>query len=142
MFQITKEQELQTLVDHSAALTLACAQSLQSVSGSILFDLSPFDDCMRQITHFANDTASALRDGLQTESDSAQGHADALRLSIVNRERKSEDSHGDPSLSNERVGIATHRITSQELMVPDLRRGIEAHRAIYNDGCVFDTSRP
>ncbi|KAI1796042.1 hypothetical protein LXA43DRAFT_988074 [Ganoderma leucocontextum] len=62
-----KEDELQGLFDHSAALTVTCAQSLQT------------------ITNFANETSPALRDGLREESNSAQGHVDLLRLSVINR---------------------------------------------------------
>ncbi|PIL37475.1 hypothetical protein GSI_01169 [Ganoderma sinense ZZ0214-1] len=62
-----REAELQGLVDHSSALTVACAQSLQS------------------ITNFASETSLALHDALREESSSAQGHVDVLRLSVINR---------------------------------------------------------
>ncbi|RPD66811.1 hypothetical protein L226DRAFT_608103 [Lentinus tigrinus ALCF2SS1-7] len=64
-----KEEELQRLADHSAALTLACVKALQVVS------------------HFAKETTPSLRDSLQNESNNAQGHIDTLRLSVVNRPR-------------------------------------------------------
>ncbi|TBU46381.1 hypothetical protein BD309DRAFT_858167 [Dichomitus squalens] len=67
-----KENQLHDLVNQSAALTLACAQSFQ------------------MLTEFANEALPALRDALHDESNSAQGHLDILRLSVVNRSRASE----------------------------------------------------
>ncbi|KAI0758220.1 hypothetical protein C8Q74DRAFT_1303806 [Fomes fomentarius] len=84
-----KESELQELADHSAALTLACAQSLQTIS------------------HFARDTSPALRDGLQQESASAQGHGDVLRLSIVNRAKASVERSQDDGLTGGQSFVGT-----------------------------------
>ncbi|KAI0722585.1 hypothetical protein C8Q76DRAFT_691322 [Earliella scabrosa] len=83
-----KEDELQELADYSAALTIACAQALQTV------------------THFVKETSPALHDGLRDETAGAQGHIDVLRLSIVNR--PSSSSEGSPqSLNGGQSFVAT-----------------------------------
>ncbi len=98
-----KESELQELADHSAALTLACAQSLQTVrlSLSCIHQLLTRESI--QISHFARDTSPALRDGLQQESASAQGHGDVLRLSVVTREKASVERSQDDGLTGGQV---------------------------------------
>ncbi|KAI0722306.1 hypothetical protein C8T65DRAFT_565055, partial [Cerioporus squamosus] len=84
-----KEAELQRLADHSAALTLACAQSLQVVS------------------HFVKEATPALRDSLQEEAGTAQGHTDTLRLSVVNRLRAPAGCPPGESLSGGQTLPAT-----------------------------------
>ncbi|TBU22291.1 hypothetical protein BD311DRAFT_770641 [Dichomitus squalens] len=90
-----KEDQLHDLVIQSAALTLACAQSLQ------------------MLTEFANEALPALRDALHDESNSAQGHLDILRLSVVNRSRASEVPEHTDGLSSglvcDRLYLNWHR---------------------------------